>query len=143
MTVAVILKSKGSDVYTIAPDKSILEAARMLCERRIGALVVSGDGVTVSGIISERDIVRGLGEQGGDVLGRPVRDVMTADVITCTHDDSSSDLLERMTDRRIRHLPVVDSGRLAGMISIGDVVKHRLDAVTAEAEAMRDYIAHA
>ena len=140
MNVKHILEGKGSAVTTISPGAKISEAARMLAEARIGAVVVSDDGTTISGILSERDIVRMIGTEGPGALDRPVADAMTANVITCKPDDRINVLMGMMTQRRIRHLPVVEDGKMTGVISIGDVVKERMDEIEADAAAMRDYI---
>lgn len=141
MTVARILRLKGSaDVATITASESVADAAATLSSKRIGALVVSNDGKSVSGIISERDVVRWLGREGASCLKRPVAEVMTAKVVTCTPDDDVSEIMQRMTSGRFRHIPVIDDGRLAGVISIGDVVKYRMDALQHEAEALTDMI---
>jgi CBS domain-containing protein len=143
MDVTALLGSKGSRVATTRPDAKISEAAHKLKHERIGALVVSEDDVAVAGIISERDIVRGLAEHGGAVLERKVESLMTREVVTCAPGDRIAALMAQMTERRIRHLPVVEDGRLCGMISIGDVVKHRLEEIESEADALRQYIATA
>lgn len=140
MQVAKILEHKGSDVYTIAPGATIEAAIAALRDHGIGALVVSSDGSTVDGIVSERDFVHGLADRGAELLGAPVSDVMTHDVLTCSRKDTGRDLLGHMTERRIRHVPVVENGALCGMISIGDAVKSRLDEVLHEADALREYI---
>lgn len=140
MNVETILKEKGRAVHTIAPTATIAEAVRRLTELRIGALVVSGDSRTILGIISERDVVRGLAEQGAALLNRAVAELMTRSVITCTPADLDNTVLAIMTEHRMRHVPVVADGDLYGLVSIGDVVKTRLDTLLAEAEAMRDYI---
>jgi CBS domain-containing protein len=141
MTVARILRQKGSaEVATIGSAATLAEAARALSQRRIGALVVSDDGTTVAGIVSERDIVKCLGREGAGCLGRPVADVMTERVITCTPADEVRDIMERMTGGRFRHLPVMEDGRLAGVISIGDVVKYRMSELEHETEALAEMI---
>jgi len=140
MQVAKILENKGSDVYTIAPDATIEAAVAALREHGIGALVVSSNGKTVDGIVSERDFVHCLADRGANVLSTRVSEVMTVDVLTCTRNDTSRDLLGQMTERRMRHVPVVENGVLCGMISIGDAVKSRLDEVIHEADALREYI---
>ena len=140
MNVETILAGKGRDVATIAPDATIADAVAMLQARRVGAVVVSTDGKTVSGILSERDIVHGLAEHGGALLDRRVDEFMTRDVETCAGRDTDREVLALMTERRFRHLPVVENGALVGIVSIGDVVKSRLDDIASEAEAMRDYI---
>lgn len=140
MQVAKILQHKGSEVYTIAPDATIETAVQRLRDAGIGALVVSRDGRSVDGIVSERDFVHGLADGGADFLRAEVRDVMTRDVMTCRLTDTSQDLLSHMTERRVRHVPVIDKGALCGMISIGDAVKSRLDEILHEADALREYI---
>ncbi len=144
MTVGRILQAKGRAVVTIAPEASLREAAVLLRDRRIGALVVSAGAGRIDGILSERDLVHRLAEHGPAVLDAPVESVMTRQVSTCRDADTLSELMTAMTRGRVRHLPVVDdAGRLAGMISIGDVVKARLDEIEAEAESLREYIASA
>lgn len=141
MNVHAILGNKGSEVVTVRQQASVADAAAMLRDRGIGALVVSDDGTHIDGIVSERDIVRALAAHGASALGRTVASVMSAEVITCGPDDSVHDLMASMTDRRIRHLPVISGGdQLAGIISIGDVVKARLGELQTENEALTDYI---
>ena len=139
MTIALVLQGKGSAVETIAGDASVFDAVRRLGEKRIGALpVVEGDRIT--GIMSERDVIYCLRDHGPEVLDWPVSRVMSSPAITA---DSSTEVLAAlavMTQRRIRHLPVVDGGRIRGIVSIGDLVKHRMERIEAEAEAMRAYI---
>ncbi len=139
MTVQAILGSKGREVATIAPDQSLSQAVAILGEKRIGALPVLADGDVV-GIISERDVIYSLRDRGADVLQWPVSKVMTAPAITAETSTSVLAALAMMTQRRIRHLPVLDRGELAGIVSIGDLVKHRMDRIEEEAEAMRAYI---
>jgi CBS domain-containing protein len=139
MTISRILETKGRDVVTIQPHRRVSEAVSLLAERRIGAVVVTGADGQVLGILSERDIVRALAS-GPATLDDPVSRYMTAKVITCTHDTLVVDAMEEMTDGRFRHLPVVENGRLAGIISIGDVVKHRLAEIQNETKALREYI---
>ena len=139
MTIAAVLRGKGSDVETIAADARLSEAVRTLGERRIGALPVI-EGGRIGGIISERDVIYCLREHGPEVLDWSVSQVMTAPAITA---ESSMDVLTAlalMTQRRIRHLPVVEGGRILGIVSIGDLVKYRMERIEAEAEAMRTYI---
>src|SRR6266571_5037768 len=143
MNVETILRNKGNWVATIRPDATVAEAVDMLNRERIGALVVSDDGEAVDGILSERDIVIALGGQAEDLLSRPVSDIMTRTVITCDPTDSVGELMAEMTNRRIRHFPVVADGRLIGIVSIGDLVKSRLDEVEFEANSMRSFIAGA
>jgi CBS domain-containing protein len=141
MNVEKILRDKGDWVATIRPDATIAEAVDMLNSERVGALVVSQDGAEIAGVLSERDIVRALGRCGGDLLSRPVDEMMTRNVITCEPGDTVGEVMSEMTNRRIRHLPVVVEGRLRGIISIGDVVKNRLDEVEFEADSLRSFIA--
>jgi len=141
MNVDAILRGKGRDVATIRPDARIAEAVRMLRVKGIGAIVVSEDGRHVDGILSERDVVHALADGGGPVLERPVSGLMTAQVVTCAPDDRIENLMALMTQRRIRHLPVLRDGELYGIVSIGDVVKNRLDEVEYEASSLRSFIA--
>jgi CBS domain-containing protein len=134
-----LLHRKGSDVATIDGSESVRTALAQLAERRIGALDVSGDGRSIDGILSERDIARALNERGAGLLGDPVSSVMTAEVHTCMPGASVPDLAQMMTDRRIRHVPVVDDGALVGIVSIGDVVKARLDELEEERKQLVDY----
>ena len=141
MNVETILRDKGDWVATIRPDATIAAAIDMLNGERVGALVVSEDGGEVAVVLSERDIVRALVRHGEDLLSRAVEDIMTRDVITCEPGDTVGELMSEMTNRRIRHLPVVVEGRLRGIVSIGDVVKNRLDEVEFEASSLRSFIA--
>jgi CBS domain-containing protein len=143
MNVEAILKTKGSEVVTIRPEATIAQAADLLRAKRIGAVVVSADGIAADGVLSERDIVRGLAEHGAALLDRQVAQVMTRAVITCAPHDKVADLMGLMTERRIRHLPVLRQGKLAGVISIGDVVKNHLDEIEWERESLKTYIAGA
>jgi CBS domain-containing protein len=141
MTVKAILSRKGTDVVTAEPHALLGEAVRILGERRIGALVVTGADRRIVGILSERDIVRALAERGPQALDVPIADVMTRKVMTCSARDTVSELMERMTEGKFRHLPVVEQGgRLAGIVSIGDVVKSRVHEMEQESAALRDYI---
>jgi CBS domain-containing protein len=139
MTIAAILMHKGSEVVSVQCDATVHDAVRLLAERRIGALPVM-DGENVAGIMSERDVVRCLSKEGEAVLRRPVRDVMSAPTITIEPKVSVLAALSEMTHRRIRHLPVVEDGRLTGIVSIGDLVAYRIRRIEEEAEAMRAYI---
>ena len=139
MTVRAILESKGRQVLTIEPDAKVSAAVKLLSERRIGALLVM-QGSRIEGIISERDIVRVLGERGAAALDEPVNAVMTVKVVTCKPADTVASLMETMTEGKFRHLPVVEESRVVGLISIGDVVKRRVMEYEQEQEAMRDYI---
>jgi CBS domain-containing protein len=143
MTVKAILSRKGRDVVTIAPTAHLSEAIKLLAERRIGAVVVNGPDNRVAGILSERDIVRILGTHGPAALDDNVAAVMTRKVSTCTEADTIAAIMERMTAGKFRHMPVVDQGRLSGVISIGDVVKFRVEEIERETIALREYIATA
>lgn len=142
MNVSHILKIKGTRVFTTGAGTPVAEAVALLSERNIGALVVTGDDGAVLGIFSERDVIHGLGGRGAVALDAPVSDHMTSrNLVTCTPDTTVDELMERMTERRIRHIPVLSEGRLAGVVSIGDVVKSRISEVEQEAAALREYIA--
>jgi CBS domain-containing protein len=143
MTVDHILQAKGRDVVTIEPTRTLAEAARILSERRIGAIIVSDVFRPVVGIFSERDIVRAVAARGAAALDDPVAGLMTEKVVTCTGKATVNEVMEMMTDGKFRHVPVVENGHLAGIVSIGDIVKHRLAEIEAETRAMRDYIATA
>jgi CBS domain-containing protein len=143
MNVEAILRSKGGAVATVAPHARIAEAAAMLRREGIGALVVSRDGNAVDGIISERDIVHGLAGLGAGLLDTKVETLMTRRVFTCSPRDTIADLAAEMTQRRIRHIPVLRDGALAGIVSIGDVVKARLDEMEYETSSLRSFIAGA
>lgn len=140
MRVSGILSIKGSDVATIRPEESVEVASEQLHVRRIGALVVTGADGTLRGIISERDIVHAVAKDGPKVLSKPVDSIMTTDVWTCSPNDSAEDLMRTMTDHRARHIPVVVDGALAGLVSIGDVVKSRLTELEDQAQHLHDYI---
>jgi len=143
MTVKAILAVKGTEVLTIEPTTNLAAAAKVLAERKIGALVVTGPDRRVIGIVSERDIVQDLAAHGAESLDLPLTEVMTRKVMTCSASDTISSVMERMTAGKFRHLPVVEQGRLVGIISIGDVVKHRVAEIEAEHQALREYIATA
>lgn len=140
MTVGIILAEKGRDVVTIEPGASLGTATRLLAEKRIGAVLILGADRYIAGIISERDIVRALGERGAAALDETVASIMTRKVETCTVSESVATIMERMTAGKFRHMPVVENGRLAGLVSIGDIVKHRLLQMERDHVAMRDYI---
>ena len=141
MTVKAILSRKGNDVITIEPTVTLSAAVNILAEHRIGALVVvAGADKQVAGILSERDIVRALAQRGPGALEEAVGQVMTRKVVTCTESDTVAALMERMTQGKFRHLPVVERGKLVGLVSIGDVVKHRLGEMEHESNALREYI---
>jgi CBS domain-containing protein len=143
MTVAHILAGKGRDVVTIEPVRTLGDAARVLAERKIGVLVVTKPDGSVAGILSERDIVRAIGLHGAAILDHPVSRHMTERVVTCAEKDTSIEVMSIMTSGRFRHMPVVIDGKLAGLVSIGDVVKRRLADMENEQKAMIDYISHA
>jgi CBS domain-containing protein len=143
MTVKAILSRKGGDVVTIAPTATLNAAVQLLAERRIGAIVVTGPDNRVAGILSERDIVRTLAARGPAALDDNVAAVMTRKVTTCTEADTVAVIMESMTQGKFRHLPVVEQGRLVGVISIGDVVKFRVEEIESESNALREYIATA
>ena len=144
MSVEAILAAKDREVRTVAPDATVGETLRRLRDERVGALVVSADGATVAGIVSDRDVLHAIADRGAAAMDEGVRDVMTEKVLTCSARDPVGAIMATMTNRRIRHVPVVDgAGRLCGIVSIGDVVKHRLDEIGREAEAMREYISGA
>lgn len=141
MKVKVMLSAKESKVVTARPDATVATAINILKQEKIGALVVSDDGNRIQGILSERDVVRALVDRGGDLLNMPISDLMTRTVKTCSLDANIHDVMSEMTHSRIRHLPVLDDGKLCGVISIGDVVKNRLDELEAETAVLREYIA--
>ncbi len=141
MNVETILRNKGSWVATIRPDATIAEAVEMLNRERIGALVVSDDSDSIDGVLSERDIVIALNEYGAALLSLPVDEIMTCGVVTCDPADTVQDLMAEMTNRRFRHVPVLRDGSLCGIVSIGDLVKNRLDEVEFEANSLRSFIA--
>ena len=141
MNVAAILKAKGGAVTTARPETSLLEVSRKLAAKKIGALVIVGEGGSVSGIISERDIIRVIAQRGVEGLSVPVSEVMTRQVITATQSSTLDELMATMTAGRFRHLPVVENDSLIGIVSIGDVVKHHIAEVEMEVSAMRGYLA--
>src|SRR5450830_2042498 len=140
MIVKNILASKSGNVVTIEPTADVAAAVKLLTERRIGAVVILGADHRIVGILSERDIVRALAEHGPTVLQGPVGQVMTRDVNTCSDDDTIAGLMGRMTTGKFRHMPVVEQGKLIGIVSIGDVVKNRVEEIEHESKALRDYI---
>lgn len=140
MYVSTILKAKGATVVTALPDTTITAIVQTLKQHRIGAVVISEDGATVAGILSERDIVRALADRGPAILERTADTLMTREVIKCAPNNTIADVMGTMTQGRFRHLPIVENDKLVGIISIGDVVKLRLQEVEAEAEAMREMI---
>ena len=141
MRVSGVLKSKGSRVVTTRPDATVGEVARTLKAERIGAIVVADESGAAVGILSERDIVRALPEHGAGLLDKPVGELMTREVVTCTPEDDLDHIRREMTGGRFRHVPVVEDGALVGIVSIGDVVKNRLEELESEREQLREYIA--
>lgn len=141
MNVAAILREKGDEVHVVSPSDQLSEAARSLDEKKIGALVVVDRQGRVRGVLSERDLARAIARKGAEALEAPVSEAMTRDVVTASLADTLENLMARMTDRRVRHLPVIAQGRLAGLVSIGDVVKWKISLAELETRAMRDYIA--
>jgi CBS domain-containing protein len=140
MTVKAVLSRKGTDVTTIEPTATLAVAIKVLAERRIGAIVVTGAEGRIVGIISERDIVRAMAQHSAEALTRPVSEMMTRNVVTCSERDTIADLMEKMTQGKFRHIPVVEQGKLAGIVSIGDIVKRRVEELEHDGEALQDYI---
>lgn len=141
MRISEVIRRKGADVVTIRPEVTVTDLLSLLAERNIGAVVVSTDGGrTVAGIVTERDVVRHLNSDGGQVLDEPVSALMTTKVLTCSMADDLQSLARTMTDERIRHLPVVEDGQLRAIVSIGDIVKNRIDELQAENEQLVDYV---
>ena len=141
MLIGQILAGKGRDVVSTRPDATIADVAKLLKAKRIGAVVVIDPRGGLCGIISERDLARGLADHGAKLLDMRVSELMTPEVVTCSPDDGLDKLMKQMTEGRFRHLPVMEDGKLAGIISIGDVVKHRLQELENEAHLLHDYIA--
>lgn len=140
MLVKSILKGKGSDVVDIAPELTVLAATAVLCDHRIGAVLVRDAAKAIVGVLSERDIVRALANTGPEILKKKVSDLMTRQVVTCRPEDTVDHVMGLMTDKRIRHVPVVEGGKLLGIVSIGDVVKHKIAEAEMEAQALKKYI---
>ena len=140
MLVSQILKTKGDLVFTASPSETVSAICALLHSRRVGAMIIM-EGDRVAGIVSERDVVRVMAEQGSGALNQPVSSCMTRDVVFAEPDESVNALLSRMTDRRLRHLPVCEGDRLIGIVSIGDLVKHKISEVEAEADGLKAYIA--
>lgn len=140
MHVSAIIGDKGSAVFSVGPDDAVSKAVAMLSDKRIGAVLVT-EGDQVRGIFSERDVIRGLARAGSGIMAQPVKDFMSTDVVTCRRGDTIDHLMGLMTEKRIRHLPVIEDGKLVGMISIGDVVKFRIAEAEAETDALKSYIA--
>jgi CBS domain-containing protein len=140
MTIQAILLAKGVTVHSLKPDATLIDAVSLLRQHSIGAALVIEGGHMIAGVLSERDIVRALGSHGASALDMPVHSVMTSPVITCNPDDTVAAAMSLMTTRRIRHLPVVDEGKLIGMVSIGDLVKRRIEESEREAAELKNYI---
>lgn len=140
MNVAAILKAKGRDVATCPPTATLHDVARQLAEKRIGAVVIDNGEGGVAGILSERDMVRAIAARGGGCLGEAASAIMTRDVITCSPDDSLEGIMATMTAGRFRHVPVVEAGKLVGIVSIGDAVKHHIAEVELEANSLKSYV---
>jgi CBS domain-containing protein len=140
MHVSAIIGEKGSAVFSVGPDESVGAAIAVLSDKRIGAVLVTRDD-QVLGIFSERDVINALARAGAGIMSQPVKDFMSTDVVTCRRGDSIDHMMGLMTDRRIRHLPVIEDGKVVGMISIGDVVKFRIAEAEAESDALKSYIA--
>lgn len=140
MQVSVLLQRKGFDVVTVAPETSLGEVLGVLTENRIGAVVITRDGVKIDGVLSERDIVTSLAAKGSDALECQCQEVMSTEIITCEPDTTVEELMTTMTEHRVRHVPVVVDGRLSGVVSIGDVVKDRISGLEFETQALHDYI---
>lgn len=141
MNVAAILQDKGRDVLAVDQDTSILDVAKLIDKNRIGSVVIINENGQLSGIVTERDIIKNISRHGCDSLNNPVLTCMTNEVVTCTRADTVEDLMEKMTTQRFRHIPVVEDNELLGIVSIGDVVKQRVAEVAMEANALREYIA--
>ncbi|MGM1062112.1 CBS domain-containing protein [Saccharothrix sp. Mg75] len=140
MRIADVLRNKGSDVATVGTGASVAELLAALAEHNVGAMVVTGP-EGIAGIVSERDVVRGLHDRGGELLGAAVSEIMTSEVLTCAPSDPVDSLTVLMTERRVRHVPVLDGGRLVGIVSIGDVVKSRIDQLQTDHDQLAAYIA--
>ena len=139
MNVATVLKHKGSGVFTTTSDKSLLEIAKLLVQHGVGCIVIVGEKDKIVGIVSERDLMRAIGQAGPEVLNKPVSDFMTKNVVTARKADTSERLMSEMTVHRFRHMPVVETGRLIGLISIGDLIKTQIADMEVEATATREY----
>ncbi|WP_084956359.1 CBS domain-containing protein [Thermoactinospora rubra] len=140
MLIGTILRAKGSQVTTVRPDATVKELLAKLAEHNIGAVVVSADGASIDGIVSERDVVRRLHDRGAEVLDGPVSEIMTSQVRTCGPNVNVDELRRTMTEHRIRHVPVVDNGRMVGIVSIGDVVKSAIEELETEKASLVDYL---
>ncbi|MDA0655374.1 MAG: CBS domain-containing protein [Proteobacteria bacterium] len=140
MRVDVILRHKGNDVFSISPERTVQEAANLLTKNKIGALLVRDQDGAILGVLSERDVLGGIAANKGHVLSKPVSALMTSRIVTCSPLDTLDDIMDVMTNKRIRHIPVMEDGELKGIVSIGDVVKHRMSEIETESDALRQYI---
>ena len=140
MKVNAMLNAKGRNVITMTPETRVGTIVHRLQQERVGAILLCVDGKTINGIISERDIVYGLVKYGVELMDRPASELMTKDVVTCAPDDKITEVMATMTQRRVRHIPVTENGELCGIVSIGDVVKNRLDEMEMETRVLRDYV---
>jgi CBS domain-containing protein len=140
MQISQLLEGKGAFVATVRPEVPIIDVAKEMTDRKIGSLVVSDDGNTIAGIVSERDVVSAISRFTSAILDEPVRTIMSTTVQTCRSDDVVDSLMATMTDQRIRHIPVVDDGRLVGIVSIGDLVKARMDELERDRDALENFI---
>ncbi len=143
MFVRQILASKGGDIVTISPSANVADVAALMSKERIGAVVVLDHDAHIAGIVSERDVTRGLAEHGASILAMTAGQIMTTEVVSCRPDDGVDKLMQKMTAGRFRHLPVLEKGQMVGIVSIGDIVKFRLEELEAEASMLQDYIAGA
>ena len=140
MQIAQLLESKGSFVATVRPDATVTDVVKELTDRSIGALVVTDEGDSIAGIVTERDVVASIARFSAAILDEPVRKIMSTEVHTCSSEDAVESLMATMTDQRIRHIPVVDGGRLSGIVSIGDLVKARMDELERDRDALEHFI---
>ncbi len=143
MTVGLVLSKKGRDVFAVPPDTKMRDVVKILAEKHIGALLITGQEGAMEGIVSERDVVRALADHGSEAMDAQVSRFMTRDVVTATEDESVIRVAQKMTSGRFRHMPVIAGGRLAGIVSVGDAIKYRLEQMEAEQSALREYIATA
>ena len=143
MTVGLVLSKKGREIFTVSPNTKMRDVVKILAEKHIGALLITGQDGAMEGIVSERDVVRALADHGTEVMDAQVSRFMTRDVVTATEDESVIRVAQKMTSGRFRHMPVIAGGRLAGIVSVGDAIKYRLEQMEAEQSALRAYIATA
>ena len=143
MTVGLVLSKKGREIFTVSPNTKMRDVVKILAEKHIGALLITGQDGAMEGIVSERDVVRALADHGTEIMDAQVSRFMTRDVVTATEDESVIRVAQKMTSGRFRHMPVIAGGRLAGIVSVGDAIKYRLEQMEAEQSALRAYIATA